>query len=273
MLAVLLSGLATSTSKLGYRLGTEWASTHFAFYDAWVDDMMGTGPCWRLMVSTNLPVPWLEPALSDAWTRTCSARCLESKLLSSLLDSNLLTSLPGLKLVLSAAASFTDRRSFYLAVSSGPAFRFPIGVVRLLRCSSCFDVATLMYIPPPPTHTHLTSVLYLQVVNWQVMRSHLDRYWGIFPSGSNGCCNWGDKLYSSWEETTEFIVLTPRRYRQILSAWLPVWECRVRLGKYVIKLNITIIQSDPNTDVAYKDLQRFQLKIMFQGNVIYTDWN
>jgi len=31
---------------------------------------------------------------------------------------------------------------------------------------------------------------------------------------SNECCNWGDKLYSRWEETTEFIVLTPKRYWQ-----------------------------------------------------------
>ena len=72
------------------------------------------------------------------------------------------------------------------------------------------------------------------------MRSHMDRYWGIWPSGSDGCCYWGDKLYSRWEETTQFIVSTPRRYWQILSAWLPVWECRVRLEKQVIKLSITI---------------------------------
>jgi hypothetical protein len=95
--------------------------------------------------------------------------------------------------------------------------------------------------------------LYLQVGNWYLMRSHLDRYWGILPSGSNGCCKWRDKLYSGWDETTEFIMLTPKRYWRILSAWLPVWECPVSLGKQVVKLNITITQSDPNTDVAYKN--------------------
>jgi len=29
-------------------------------------------------------------------------------------------------------------------------------------------------------------------------------------------------------------------------------------------LNITITHSDPNSDVAYKELQRFQFKIIFQ---------
>jgi len=43
----------------------------------------------------------------------------------------------------------------------------------------------------------------------------------------------------------------------------------VRLGKRVIKLNITITQSDPNTDLAYKDLQRFQLKIIFQLKTVF----
>ena len=42
------------------------------------------------------------------------------------------------------------------------------------------------------------------------------------------------------------------------------FEWRVRVGKQVIKLNITITQSDPNTDVAYTDLQRFQLEIIFR---------
>jgi len=46
------------------------------------------------------------------------------------------------------------------------------------------------------------KVLYLQFGNWQLRRSHLDRYWGILPSGINGCCYCGDKLYSHWEETT-----------------------------------------------------------------------
>jgi hypothetical protein len=31
----------------------------------------------------------------------------------------------------------------------------------------------------------------------------------ILPNGSNECCNWGDKLYSTSWETVEFIVLTP----------------------------------------------------------------
>jgi len=43
---------------------------------------------------------------------------------------------------------------------------------------------------------------------WQLMGSNLDRYWGMLPSGSNACCNWGDKLHSRWEQTAEFIVLT-----------------------------------------------------------------
>ena len=118
----------------------------------------------------------------------------------------------------------------------------------------------------PEERKELIIVFICRVVNWQLMHSHLDRYWAILPSRSNGCCNWGDKLYSRWEETTEFIVLTPRRYWQTLSAWLPVWECHVRLGKQVIELNITITQSDPNSDMAYKDLQRFQSKGMVLGN-------
>jgi hypothetical protein len=43
----------------------------------------------------------------------------------------------------------------------------------------------------------------------------------------------------------------------------------VRVGKQVIELNVTIAQSDPNTDVAYKDLQRFQLKIIFQIKIMF----
>ena len=72
----------------------DWASTHFALYDAWVDDTLWTCPRWRPLVSVNLPVPWLETALFAAWTRTCSVRCL---------DSNFLCSLPGLELALLAA--------------------------------------------------------------------------------------------------------------------------------------------------------------------------
>ena len=34
-------------------------------------------------------------------------------------------------------------------------------------------------------------------------------------------------------------------------------------------MNINITQSDPNTDVAYKDLQRFQLKIIFQLKIMF----
>jgi len=118
-LAVLLSGLATSASKLGYRLGMDWASTHFALYDARVDDTLWTGPRWRLLFSANLP--GLEIALPAAWTRTFSARCLDSNLFCPLsglelvlpavwtrsfsahcLDSNLFCPLPGLELVLPA---------------------------------------------------------------------------------------------------------------------------------------------------------------------------
>ena len=116
-----------------------------------------------LFLDSNLlcPLPGLKLVLPAAWTRNCSARCL---------DSNLLCSLPGLELVLLAAwiqtcsarcSFFSDRRSFCLAVSCGPAFRFPIGDVRLLRRSCCFDVTTLLYI----SHTHLTPVLYTQVGN------------------------------------------------------------------------------------------------------------
>jgi len=52
-----------------------------------------------------------------------------------------------------------------------------------------------------------TDFLYQQFGNWQLMCYHLDRYWGILPSRSNGWCNWGDKSYSRWEETTELPVL------------------------------------------------------------------
>jgi len=48
-----------------------------------------------------------------------------------------------------------------------------------------------------------------RLVTEKLMLSRLNRYWGILSSGSNGCCNWDDKMYSRWEETTEFIVLTP----------------------------------------------------------------
>jgi hypothetical protein len=164
----------------------DWASTHFALYDARVDDTLWTGLRWRLLVSSNLPVPWPEPALSAAWTqsfflhaawtRTCYSRCLDSNFLCSLpglelalpavwtrtfsarcLVSKFLCTLPGLELVLPAASSFSDRRIFCLAVFCGPAVRFPTGVVRLLQYSYCFDVTTLLYI----LHTHLTQVFYL----------------------------------------------------------------------------------------------------------------
>ena len=149
ILAVLLSGLATSASKLGCRLGMDWASTHFALYDVWVDDTLWTGPRWRLLVSANLP--GLELALPAAWTRTFSARCLDFNLSCPLpglehvlpavwtrtcsarfLDSKFLCTLPGIEIVLPAAASFSDCRIFCLAVFSCLAVRFPTGVVRLL---------------------------------------------------------------------------------------------------------------------------------------------
>ena len=56
-LTILLSGLATSAYKLGYRLGMDGARTHFALYDAWVDDTLWTGPRWRLLASGYLPAP------------------------------------------------------------------------------------------------------------------------------------------------------------------------------------------------------------------------
>jgi hypothetical protein len=56
-LAELLSGLTTSVCKLGERLGTDLASTHFALCDAWVDDRLWTGARWRLLFASNLPVP------------------------------------------------------------------------------------------------------------------------------------------------------------------------------------------------------------------------
>jgi len=41
------------------------------------------------------------------------------------------------------------------------------------------------------------------------------------------------------------------------------------LGKQVIKLNITITTSETNNDVAYKDLKRFHLKIIFKLKRIF----
>ena len=55
ILAVLLPGLATSACKLGYRMGMNRASVHFALYGAWVDDTLWTGTRWRLLVSAILP--------------------------------------------------------------------------------------------------------------------------------------------------------------------------------------------------------------------------
>jgi hypothetical protein len=73
--------------------------------------------------------------------------------------------------------------SFCLAVSCGPAVWFPIRVVRLLHRSAVAPFLLFrrsnfaVHTPPPPhTYTHLTSVLYLQVGSWQLMRSHLGRY-------------------------------------------------------------------------------------------------
>jgi len=112
------------------------------------------------------------------------------------LDSKLLCLLPGIEVALLVAASFSDRRIFCLAVFCGPVFRFPLGVVRPLYCFYCFDVATLLY-TPPPTHTHtLTPDTSVVSASWQ-----LTIY--AFPSGqvlsycravSNGCNYWGNLL-------------------------------------------------------------------------------
>ena len=260
ILAVLLSGLATSASKLGYRLGMDWASTHFALYDVWVDDTLWTGPRWRLFFSSNLPglefalpaactwtcsahclyskllclLPGLELALPAAWTRTCSARCLDSKFLCTL---------PGLELVLPAAAS-SDHRIFCLAVLCGPAFRFPTGVVWLLHCSYCFDVTTLLYIP----HTHLTPVLYLQVGNWQCVPTWTgtEEYCraeaagvviGVIvvqPLRRNNRIYCADTL----DVLTGLACSTSGLRVQVQPACLD-WECRVRLGKEVVKIEHT----------------------------------
>jgi hypothetical protein len=68
-----------------------------------LDDTLWTGPRWRLLVA---------------------AICLS-------LDSNKLCPLPGLELVLPAAASFSDRISICLVVFCGPAVRFRIRVFRV----------------------------------------------------------------------------------------------------------------------------------------------
>jgi len=69
ILAVLLTELTTLASKLRYRLGMDSASTHLAWYDAWVDDTLWTGPRRRLVtapVSADLPALGLELAPSAA---------------------------------------------------------------------------------------------------------------------------------------------------------------------------------------------------------------
>ena len=119
-----------------------------------------------------------------------------------------------------------------------------------------------------------------------LMRSHLDRYWGILPSGCNVCCTWtGTEEYCR----ADAMCVAPgvisstavKKKQQNLLCWLPrgtdrsslldfqFWECRVRDGRQVIKLHITIKQSDPNNDAAYKDWQRFQLKIIFQLKIMF----
>jgi len=113
--------------------------------------------------------------------------------------------------------------------------------------------------------THLTPMLYLQVGNWQFMPSHLDRYWGILPSRSNGC-SFGDS-YTAVEKkqqnllcwlpgcTDRSSLLDVRIEISGLACLTSGLDCLVRLVKQVIKQNITGTQSDPNTDVAYKGLQ------------------
>jgi hypothetical protein len=252
----------------------DWASIRFALYDAWVDNAWWTGLCWRLPVAANLPVPWLESALPAAWTRTCSARCLNSDLLCPLprleldlpsawtqtcsacfLDSDLLCTLHGLELALPTAYSFLDHRIFCQAVFCGPTTRFHIGLVRLLHTSYSCNIATSLYIP----HTHLTPVLFLQFGNWQLMCSRLGRYWNDYcqVEAVSVFSNWENKLYSSWEETTEFIVLTLELLTDLAcltsSLRVPCQSCGTSIYNEHCHYSIR-----PN---HWHDLQKFQLKI------------
>jgi len=69
----------------------------------------------------------------------------------------------------------------------------------------------------------LYRLLYLQVNNWQLMCSHLERYWGILLSRSNVCCNWGDNVVFrsiggwKWTETIHSISTTYRGKGFLLS--------------------------------------------------------
>ena len=192
------------------------------------------------------PLPQLEIDLPNACTQTCPA---------SFLDSDLLCALPGLELALPTADSFLDHRNFCQAVFCGPTVRFLIGLVRLLHHSYSCDVATWLYIP----HTHLTPVLFLQVRNWQLMHSHLGRYWSEYceVEAMSVFNNWENKLYSSWEETAEFIVLTLELLTDLacLTSSLRVpwqsWETSIYTEHYHYSIR-------PN---HWHDLQRFQLKI------------
>ena len=151
----------------------------FALYDAQVDNTLWTGPRWRLLVSGNLPAAWTP---------------------------NLLCSPPGLELALPAAASFSDRRIYYLAVSVVPPFVFLLGSFG--RCTILI-VSTSRLHCTYPTHTwHQCCICRWVTNNWCVptCTGTLD----VLPSGRNGCDSCGSRSYNRWDETKEFIKLIPR---------------------------------------------------------------
>ena len=121
----------------GYRLGMDWAGTHLALYDPQVNDTLWTGPLWRLPIFANL----------------------------LLLDTHLL---PGTKLLLLSGYEITLCTTWIgtcsvlrlLGLSSsfgGPAVRFPLGVVRALYYSYCFNVALRCTYPTHTWHQYVST--------------------------------------------------------------------------------------------------------------------
>jgi len=82
-----------------------------------------------------------------------------------------------------------------------------------------------------------------------------------------------DSICSFSTESLKFLTVIPDVIRtsqaDILTChsnsvlFRQLWKEQKLLGKQGIKLNITITQSDPNNYMAYKDLQSFEINIMF----------
>ena len=102
------------------------------------------------------------------------------------------------------------------------------------------------------------GVLYLYLWSWKSRAIPLLPLWAVRPVQSLSACTRMHITFTFGHERVELYLYSLYGPYGLYRASVPVQGC-------TLPFFLTITQSYPNTDVDYKDLQRFLLKMMFSG--------